>query len=168
MELRVATEHDLDSALDLLEVVAAERVYIGAEPPINRAATRSRWIRELLSSTSGTMLVAVDDARVVGALQMKGGGSVDIGMFVDPAMRGRGIGTALLDAAIAWARKTGVYKITLKVWPHNVGAIRLYARFGFEREAYLRRQYRRNSGEIWDCVIMSLVIAEDQEGPGGP
>src|SRR4029453_3862502 len=71
---------------------------------------------------------------------------------------GGGVGTALLAEAVARARTVGAHKIALQVWPHNAAAIALYERFGFEREGYLRRHYRRRSGVLWDAIIMGLRL----------
>ena len=75
-----------------------------------------------------------------------------------PPAAGRGIGSALLAEAIDQAGKAGAHKIALQVWPHNSAAIALYERFGFQREGYLTRHYRRRSGELWDAVIMGLRL----------
>lgn len=53
------------------------------------------------------------------------------GMWVDPAHRGRGIGDALVDAVVAWARASGYERVLLDVANENPSAIRLYARKGF-------------------------------------
>jgi ribosomal protein S18 acetylase RimI-like enzyme len=82
----------------------------------------------------------------------------DLGMAVLAAWRGRGVGSALLAEGIDQARAAGAHKIALQVWPHNRAAIALYERFGFQREGYLTRHYRRRSGELWDAVIMSLRL----------
>jgi RimJ/RimL family protein N-acetyltransferase len=47
------------------------------------------------------------------------------------------------------------------VWPHNTGARALYNTFGFDEEGYLRKQWRRANGELWDSVIMGLVLEGD-------
>jgi RimJ/RimL family protein N-acetyltransferase len=60
--------------------------------------------------------------------------------------------------AVVRARKAGAHKIALQVWPHNAAAIALYERFGFRREGYLTRHYRRRSGELWDAIIMGLPL----------
>lgn len=155
--MRAATTADHPAALDLLEEVAAERRYIGAEPPIDRSATATRWA-EVFDGIHGAMFVAQAGDRVVGVGQMQGDGLSKLGMYVARDLRGRGIGSRLLDSCIGWARGAGVYKITLQVWPHNTAAVALYERAGFVREGYLRRHYRRRSGEIWDCVVMGLVL----------
>jgi RimJ/RimL family protein N-acetyltransferase len=82
-------------------------------------------------------------------------------MQVARSHRGRGIGSALLEASIEWARQAGAHKVALEVWPHNEAAIALYEKFGFEREGYLRKHWRRRSGELWDSVVMGLVLEEE-------
>jgi phosphatidylserine/phosphatidylglycerophosphate/cardiolipin synthase-like enzyme len=59
------------------------------------------------------------------------------------------------------------HKVVLQVWPHNRRAIRLYASRGFVIEGRLVRHYRRRrTNELWDSVIMSLVL--DHTSPGSP
>jgi RimJ/RimL family protein N-acetyltransferase len=76
------------------------------------------------------------------------------------------VGSALLTAAIDWARQAGAHKLHLEHWPTNEAAVALYEKFGFVEEGYLRRHYRRRSGELWDAVVRGLVL--DEEAPGGP
>ncbi|MGH9121188.1 MAG: GNAT family N-acetyltransferase, partial [Acidimicrobiales bacterium] len=80
------------------------------------------------------------------------------GMLVTREWRGRGAGSALLQAALEWARDNGAHKMALEVWPHNEGAIRLYERFGFVEEGRKRRHYRRRNGELWDSVLMGRSL----------
>ncbi len=49
----------------------------------------------------------------------------DLGLMVAQSHRRRGIGQALLEAAVAWARAREVRKLELHVFPHNEGAIEL-------------------------------------------
>jgi RimJ/RimL family protein N-acetyltransferase len=104
--------------------------------------------------------VAEEDGRIVGELgiEKQGYGVAEFGMMVVTDVRGRGVGSALLAAAIDWARQAGAHKVALQVWPHNESAIALYQKFGFEQEGYLRRHYPRRNGEIWDAVVMGLVL----------
>ena len=71
--------------------------------------------------------------------------------------RRRGIGTMLLDAAVEWARISGVTKLELHVFPWNEPALRLYESFGFEREGLRKRHYERE-GEYVDAILMALVL----------
>lgn len=155
--VRRARPEDLEAALDLFEAVAAEGRWIGAEPPIDRAERLESW-RAMLERDDACMLLAFEGDRVVGQATLAGDGPSDLGMHVAAEARGRGVGTALLAACIDWARSAGSHKIALQVWPHNEAAIALYEKFGFEREGYLRRHWRRRNGEIWDAVVMGLVL----------
>jgi RimJ/RimL family protein N-acetyltransferase len=82
----------------------------------------------------------------------------DLGLMVDARFRRRGIGSALLVAAEEWARSAGVTKLELHVFPHNVPAIALYAKHGYEREGYRRRHYRRPNGTVVDTILMSKLL----------
>ncbi len=55
-----------------------------------------------------------------------------ISMWVAPEVRGRGVGEALIDAVVEWARASGARRVLLDVGDHNQPAIVLYARMGFE------------------------------------
>jgi GNAT superfamily N-acetyltransferase len=52
-------------------------------------------------------------------------------MFVEPAERGRGVGGALVEAVVAWARARGATGLYLWVTATNDSAIALYNRCGF-------------------------------------
>ena len=53
-------------------------------------------------------------------------------MWVSPEFRGRGIGRALLSAAVEWARLAGVEAVELGVAYGDTPAMRMYTRAGFE------------------------------------
>ena len=55
-------------------------------------------------------------------------------VHVDRSLRGEGFGTMLLEAAEAEARKRGIPALYIHTEADNVGAIRLYERFGFQIE----------------------------------
>lgn len=48
--------------------------------------------------------------------------------------------------------------MTLQLWPDNEAARRLYDKFGFIEEGYLKRQWKRRNGEIWDAIVMGLEL----------
>jgi RimJ/RimL family protein N-acetyltransferase len=62
-----------------------------------------------------------------------------------------------MEAAEEWARRVGIRKLELHVFPHNEGAIALYARLGYRREGVRRRHYRRG-GEFLDAVLMAKEV----------
>ena len=54
-----------------------------------------------------------------------------VGMFVEPASRGRGIGAALVEAVAAWARERRMARLYLWVTSTNQAALVLYRRCDF-------------------------------------
>ena len=56
-----------------------------------------------------------------------------VGMFVDAAARGQGVGAALVETVVAWARSRGAERLYLWVTATNTPAIALYSRRGFRR-----------------------------------
>lgn len=80
------------------------------------------------------VLVAVHGGAAVGCLVLTApvDGRAEIKrIWTDPAHRGRGVATGLLDAALAHAGENGVGTVRLSVWRWRTGAVALYERFGF-------------------------------------
>ena len=167
IEVRPADVADIEDVLDVFEAVVAEGRWLGTQAPVDRVERAQRW-RASIDDPRQEMLVAVEDGRVVGhlGLDVAPYGVASLGMAVAAARRGRGVGSALLAEAVAAARRLGAHKVALQVWPHNAAALSLYRKFGFVEEGRLRRHYRRHNGELWDAVIMGLVL--DETAPGGP
>jgi ribosomal protein S18 acetylase RimI-like enzyme len=159
LTVRPAVESDLDAVVNILWSVAGEGRWVGTELPFDRRERRRMYDRMLHSSTA-TVLVADFEGRIVGqaALQVASYGVVDLGMAILDGYRGRGIGTALLEAGIEWARLSGAHKMSLEVWPHNEAALSLYRKLGFIEEGRKVRHYRRANGEIWDAILMGRPL----------
>ena len=51
---------------------------------------------------------------------------------VDEAARGRGVGRALYDHILDYARALGCYNVTLNVWSCNPGAMAFYEKLGMK------------------------------------
>lgn len=166
--IRRAGTSDRDALLDLRAAVAAEGHWIATEAPIDREADRKVLDGRLEAQAAGSgtlFLVATEGDLLLGCLTLDvKRGVAYLGMIVDAAHRGRGVGTRLVEPAITWAREAGCHKISLDHWPWNVAARRLYERFGFVEEGYFRRELRRRDGSLWDLVRMALVL--DEESPG--
>jgi [ribosomal protein S18]-alanine N-acetyltransferase len=73
---------------------------------------------------------------------------------VDPEWRRRGIGDRLLVALLDEAGRRGAREATLEVRVSNVGARRLYEKFGF-RPVGIRPRYYSDDGE--DALVMTTL-----------
>jgi ribosomal protein S18 acetylase RimI-like enzyme len=80
------------------------------------------------------------------------------GIAVDPALRRRGVGRALVDAAIAEARARGARRLTLRVLAPNDGARRLYESAGFVVEGVQREEFLLD-GSYVDDLLMALDLS---------
>ena len=76
---------------------------------------------------------------------------------IRPSLRGRGLGSALMNHVLAEARRLGARRATLEVRASNVGARRLYERLGFYVAGTRRNYY---SSPVEDA----LVLWRDDDG----
>lgn len=151
--VRPAAEGDRRSLAELFAAVAEERDGIASEPPVDVARLAANW------RLDGT-IVADADGAIAGEIRIDPSwmGFGDIGMMVAAGWRARGVGTALVEAAIGWGRDHGLHKLALGVFPHNHAAIALYRKCGFVEEGRLVRHVRRANGELWDLIEMGLQL----------
>jgi RimJ/RimL family protein N-acetyltransferase len=162
--IRAAAQDDADWLHAYLAALAAEQLpvlFTRAQAP-----TRERAAEMIARNTTDErylLLVAVEDRRVVGMLDFLGKPHAQqrhvgaFGMTVDRSFRGRGIGTRLLRALIAWAARRGYRRIELEVFANNPDAVRLYQREGFVHEGRCRGAIMVDGAEI-DLLLMAKRI----------
>jgi ribosomal protein S18 acetylase RimI-like enzyme len=128
---------------------------VATEPPLDVYERADRF-----AHSCDDMLVAEADGVVVGMLhlQVSRFGFAELGLSVDRAWRGRGVGSALMRAGEVWARGRGLHKLSLEVFPTNEAALALYRRLGYVEEGRRLRHYRRRNGELWDAIVMGREL----------
>ncbi len=149
----------MKACLDLFEAVAAEGLWLATEAPIYRREVAARW-RDLLDTGEGTLLLAEEDGAPVGLAAVVGKFTPELGMLVRADRRRRGIGDALVEACVDWARAQRAREIVLHVFEHNPAAVALYRKHGFEERPGARRAYRRRNGEQWGAIRMVKTLGE--------
>lgn len=160
-EIREAVPSDAPGLVALAREVGAEpeRWLLSADEWRGPAAER-RYLRSVRRSRHAAVFVAEAPESLVGRLSVARDPHpasyhvADLGLMVAASHRRLGIGCALLERTVDWARANGVAKLELHVFPHNEPAIALYERFGFVREGYRRRHYRR-ADEYVDAILMA-------------
>jgi L-amino acid N-acyltransferase YncA len=80
-------------------------------------------------------------------------GVVEHSVYVDAAVRGRGIGRALLDRLIASTEAAGIWTIQSGVFPENRPSLTLHERAGF-RIIGTRERVGQHHGRWRDVVLL--------------
>lgn len=135
MEIREARAVD---AATVVELAAAFYAEDGFTTPAHELAAN---LDVLLSSEAARVAVAVD-GDVVGfavtttGFQLESGFIAELAdLFVVPERRGGGVGRALIEDSVEWARSVGARQVELVVAPNGRDVSHLfdlYARFGFD------------------------------------
>lgn len=135
--------------------------------PYTPLASRQESARTF--SANDHRLVAEADGDVVGTIGLlvnprpRRRHTADLGMAVDEAYQGQGIGSALLAAAVDLADQwLNVHRIELTVKCSNAHAIRLYERHGFEIEGRLR-DYAFTAGAYDDAFTMARLRKTERD-----
>lgn len=164
--IREATATDAEWKLDHIRRLIADP---GSNTPLlpQEIATTVAQQAELFASARSRgdlFLVAEVGTERVGELNLRRGvrpafrHTLLLGISIDQAWRHRGIGTALMAHALAWAEADrSVRRIELFVYATNAPAIRLYQRHGFVLEGVRRNAVFDGTAFIDDWIMARYV-----------
>jgi ribosomal protein S18 acetylase RimI-like enzyme len=143
VRIRPAEHADLAKIAELIEAVDTSSGVFSGRPLLETNATHvEQRLCEILDEGSRTLVVAVDDqaGRIVGLLvtRLEEIGAIDLTpalhvthLLVAPSHRRRGIGRALLAAAVHLADERGVDRVLATAAAGSREANRYLARLGF-------------------------------------
>jgi ribosomal protein S18 acetylase RimI-like enzyme len=131
MDVRHATPADAEAVGRQLDAFNRE-----FGDPTPGAAAMAERVRELLAAGEITVLLVEGGVAVLRFRPSLWSPALECNLaelYVEPARRGRGLGRALLEAAIELARERGADYMELNTSEDDVAARKLYERFGFSR-----------------------------------
>ena len=149
MQIRFAKLDDIPAMIRLLKQVG--RVHYEGRPDIFRADAQKydeAALEMLLQDKNRPILVAEVENSVVGyafcVLQNTVGDPVlqdKLTVYIDDlcveeTCRGAGVGKALYQAVLAYAKELGAYNVTLNVWAENKSALKFYEKMGLMPQKY--------------------------------
>lgn len=148
MEIRKARKDDLNGIEKLL--VQVNNLHVELRPDIfvpNAVKYDEEKFDALISSDKTPVFVAVDDeGKVIGHLFCSIRDYKQVAVYkdfktlfiddlcVDETTRGQGVGKALYEFAIGYAREKGCYDVTLNVWEGNKSARAFYEKWECSRK----------------------------------
>lgn len=178
--MRLAQPDDAAPLLQALNEVAAEGRYLLRPHWDVTPELEARWMGIALGS-SDLLLVAFVGADAQSCDTLAGGLSLvrgrpefvrhtaELGMWLRAAHREIGIGSRLVEVALAWATAHAVEKITLSVRSGNRRAFSLYQKYGFVEEGR-RRAFVKTPQGYEDEVLFSRFTGslDPLTGPPDP
>ncbi|NLF00319.1 MAG: GNAT family N-acetyltransferase [Anaerolineales bacterium] len=144
--VRQAVTQDAHRVVELVQQLAAT---IGEDSPVSATT-----VEDFLAYPGSGVLLAEEGGRVVGLLSysvrpnLYHAANVCLieDLIVDRAARGRGIGSALVEAMFAHAHACGCAEVSVTTMPDNTVARSFYQRFGLVDEAIYLEKHLHNGG----------------------
>ena len=82
-----------------------------------------------------------------------------IELYVAREARGKGVGKALMQSGMMWARANPIVrKLALHVFEDNTRAVALYRELGFETEGRLRNEFMEEDGSFRHDLMMAISV----------
>jgi len=132
---------------DLDDLVALEEATFDSD-----RLSRAQYRRHLDSDSAQVLVASANHRRFLGTAVVffrKGSRVARLYSIASkPEARGKGVGSALIDAAEAAARTRHCHALRLEVRTDNASAIRLYERLGYKRLERLPRYYE-DGADAW-------------------
>jgi len=109
---------------------------LGEDDPQHRdesTFTAAQWRRRLRVHAQFAAMLNGRPVGLIGAQRDSDASVYLYSLWLEPAVRRRGLGRALVAAAVDWARARGVRTVTLRVHAGNDAATEVYRGLGFRR-----------------------------------
>jgi RimJ/RimL family protein N-acetyltransferase len=165
--IRPAVPDDAVGMLELTRSVADESyngILHSSGDTLRTVEEQRKVIEQRMGSGNCMILLAEANGQIIGIVSCVGGvltsteRTVGLGIMVKKEWRGQGIGTAMMQHILAWARNTPIVKrVDLEVLTNNPRAAHIYEKLGFQTEG-IKRQIYFKDGEFVDAQVMAIVF----------
>ena len=160
--IRPATEDDAD-AIARIYNQAVEHTTATFDTEIQSVEKRLEWLRSH-DDPRHPVLVAELDGAIVGWASLSAwsdrcayAASVEASTYVDEALLGRGIGTALSEAVLDAGTRAGVHAVLVRICTENEASIAMSKRLGF-REVGVLHEVGYKFGRSLDVMMLEKLL----------
>lgn len=160
--IRSALPEDAEAWIENVNAVGAERVFVMTERLLRSLDEVRAQFRDA-DPAFDLWLAAEVEGQIVGGADFrrsrhsKHSHAAELGIAILREFRGLGLGRAMLEAGIDWAKSVGVRKLKLGVFATNDRALALYRKLGFIEEARLKGEVILDDKPV-DEVLMALWL----------
>lgn len=167
--IRTAVPEDAQALLEHARVILTEDLYnvTTLEEFEMTVEKECEWIQQHIDHPARIVLVAELAGSIVGGLgfenrsrkRLQHYGTLHMG--VQPQHRGKGVGTALLQSLIDWAKQNPtIEKLCLMVFATNQPAIGFYTRMGFTEDGRRLRHVKIADEKYVDAILMYMFVKD--------
>jgi phosphinothricin acetyltransferase len=163
MEIRHARPSDIERVVAIYNQTIPQRMATADLEPVS-VAQRRGWFHERDPQRRPLYVATGDDDRVLAWLSINDfygraayAATAELGVYVDEAARGQGLGSRLLTHAIGCAPQLGLTTLLAFVFAHNRPSVALFERHAFTPWGQLPRVARLDDREV-DLAILGRRV----------
>lgn len=165
--LRNPTAEDAQGILNIMRLTSSETENMRRYPDEIRmtADEEANFLQSIEESEESLMICAEIDGKIVGNGGISPVASVEkcrhranLGIAVQKAYNGLGIGTQIVSALLEEAKKAGYEQVELDVVTDNYRAIGIYERLGFVRNGEIPNAFKRRDGGYQNLYCMHVKL----------
>jgi L-amino acid N-acyltransferase YncA len=162
--LRPLAESDEDSLVALFQTATGDAKRFLRSDVSNEALVRS-WAQDI-NYGRALPIVAEVGGRVVGEVFLHFGRHstrhvAEVHIYLEPAYRGKGLGSVMLKEVIGLARQAGLEYLLAQIVLEQHEAIKAFQNLGFKMEASIRDYFLDAEGKMHNVVILMLQLHPD-------
>lgn len=87
----------------------------------------------------------------------------EVRIYLEPALRGKGLGTMMLQEIIALARRAGLHYLLAQIVLDQTEVIKAFQNLGFKMEATIRDYFMTEDGKTHNVVILLLPLRSESQ-----
>lgn len=161
--LRTPGSADAETMIAFMKQIYGETMFLSCTPEEFDVSLEQEleFLRRHERSELDCMIGAWVDGRLAGTVRVAAVSGnyrqrhrAKLGISVLKEFWGRGVGSALMDAALTTAASAGYSQVELEVCADNERGLRLYKKFDFVEYGRCPRAMRRSHGEYMDEILM--------------